>query len=328
MTLQLPTLSNITIGPQGQAYYPANARCLMHVNHRLAVLKASGPAVRDYLQGQITQDMGKLTANRGIHACILSPQGKAVSELHIIEAGSDELIMLAPAAHAVDTVNRLRQFALGHQLRTGIVNCLGVCSIEGPRAGELLHEFGLPEPGEAWLSSCRNDEDSACLVMSANPPSFVVVSDRQTIGRVIQVNGASISDDEAEALRIIRGQIEFGREWDASIHPLNANLIEFDGVSFEKGCYVGQEVTSRMHWRGGIRKRLYRVAIAGRPEALPCPVMSNAKIGTLCSAALDHEERCFGIAHLPIEMADSDSRLSLQNGSCIQVLEPCHADPC
>ena len=73
-------------------------------------LKASGPTVRDYLQGQITQDMGKLTAGQAIHSCILSPQGKAVSELFIIEGNNDELVLLTPASYAVTTVGRLRQF--------------------------------------------------------------------------------------------------------------------------------------------------------------------------------------------------------------------------
>jgi len=126
-------------------------------------------------------------------------------------------------------------------------------------------------------------------------------------------------------MRIIRGMPDFGAEWNESVFPLNANLIEFDGVSFEKGCYVGQEVTSRMHWRGGIKKKLYRVAIDGSPDTLPCPIKSTANIGELHSAAINHENNCFGIAHLPIETVESQAQLYLENGAEISILEPCHA---
>ncbi|HKI61511.1 MAG TPA: tRNA-modifying protein YgfZ, partial [Mariprofundaceae bacterium] len=106
---------------------------------------------------------------------------------------------------------------------------------------------------------------------------------------------------------------------------LNANLIEFNGVSFEKGCYVGQEITSRMHWRGGIKKKLYRVGIEEQPDSLPCPLFTTAKIGELKSAAIDHEGACTGIALLPVEVAESKAPLTLENGSIVTLHEACHA---
>jgi folate-binding protein YgfZ len=291
-----------------------------------SVLKASGPTVRDYLQGQITQDMGKLEAEQAIHSCILSPQGKALSELFIAEGNNDELILLTPATHAVATVNRLRKFSIGHELRLGIVESMAVCTAQGANATDLLEEFALPEPGNTWLASSRNNQmGSVAIVMPNIPRGFWIISDRAQIDKVIQTSENRVPEHELEAMRIIRGMPDFGVEWNESIHPLNANLIEFDGVSFEKGCYVGQEVTSRMHWRGGIRKKLYRVSISGVPDALPCPVKSTVNIGELHSAAIDHEGKCFGIAHLPIETVESNTPLCLENGAEITILEPCHA---
>jgi len=289
-----------------------------------SVLKASGPTVREYLQGQITQDIGKLTPGQAIHSCILTPQGKAVSELYIIE-GFDELFLLTPSEHALATVNRLRQFSLGHELRTGIVEAYGICSLQGAHASELLARFDLPEPGEGWLASSRNKErDAVAIVMPETPRGFWVACDKKQIEAACQTL-APVPEQELEAMRILRGLPDFGAEWDAKTLPLNASLIEFDGVSFEKGCYVGQEVVSRMRWRGGIKKRFYRVAIHGRPDSTPCPILTTAAIGTLASAAIDHMERCFGIAHLPIETADSGAELRLENGAAVEILGPCHA---
>lgn len=319
MTLNIPRLSEQTADRLLHAYVLA-PRC------NWSVLKASGSTVRDYLQGQITQDMNKLTPGQAIHSCILTPQGKALSELFIAEGNNDELILLTPASHAVATVNRLRKFALGHELRMGVVDSMTVCAAQGANAAELLNEFDLSEPGDSWLASSRNNQtDSIALVMPNLPRGFWVISDKAHIDKVIIGSENLVPESELEAMRIIRGMPDFGVEWNESIFPMNANLIEFDGVSFEKGCYVGQEVTSRMHWRGGIRKKLYRVSIDGVPETLPCPVKSTVNIGELHSAAIDHEGNCFGISHLPIETVESNTPLSLENGVEMTVLEPCHA---
>ena len=162
------------------------------------------------------------------------------------------------------------------------------------------------------------------MVMPEQPRGFWLISDREQLQAVLDKQHPA-NEGELEAMRIIRGLPDFAHEWDESIYPLNANLIEFDGVCFEKGCYVGQEVTSRMHWRGGIKKKLYRVAIGGSIDSLPCPIHSSASIGELKSAALDHEQRCFGIALLPISVAESEAVLQLENGTAINVLEACHA---
>ncbi len=319
MTLNLPKLSRQTADQLLHTY-------VLAPRSNWSVLKASCPTVRDYLQGQITQDIEKLTAEQAIHSCVLSPQGKALSELFIAEGNDDELILLTPASHAVATVARLRQFALGHVVRLGIVDSMAICTAQGTNATDLLEEFSLPEPGNTWLASSRNNQTgSVGLIMPNIPRGFWIISDKVHIDHVIRTSENIVPEHELEAMRIIRGMPDFGVEWNESIHPLNANLIEFDGVSFEKGCYVGQEVTSRMHWRGGIRKKLYRVSINGVPTSLPCPVKSTVNIGELHSAAIDHEGNYFGISYLPIETVESNTRLYLENGAEIKILEPCHA---
>ncbi len=287
-----------------------------------SVLKASGSGVREYLQGQITQDMGHLTRKRGIHACVLTPRGKAVSELYILEGKDDELILLAPSAYAVPAVARLRQFTLGYPLRIGVVDACGVLEIQGAQATEKLRQLGLPCTEREWLTT-RHAGDLHTLAMPEKPHGFWLIGGTPELETIVRSN--MLDNGDIEATRILRGILRFGTDWDEKIYPMNANLIEFDGVSFDKGCYVGQEVTSRMHWRGGIKKRFYRVKLANAPDALPCPVLTTAKIGMLTSAAADAEGVCFGIAHLPIDVAESDVSLSLENGAEVNIIEVCHA---
>jgi len=294
------------------------------------VLKASGEGVRKYLQGQITQDMKRLSAQQGIHACLLTPQGKAVSELYILEGIHNELIILTPAETAEIVVARLRQFALGYKLRIGMVDSLTVWNLRGASGAGFLSEIGLEAPENAWLSTSRHPQhEYLTMRINVQQNGFWVIAERTLFAQE-----SRISASEFEALRILDGHPRFTCEWDASIHPLNANLIEFDGVCFDKGCYVGQEVTSRMHWRGGIRKKLYRVQVTAVNKVdnavntlpdLPCPILSRTPVGMLRSLAFDHENQSFGIALLPIEIVVNNTPLKLENGAEVHVLEACHA---
>jgi len=288
-----------------------------------AVLRLTGADVRSYLQSQITQDMRRLSAEQGIHACLLSPQGKPISELYLFDRG-DTLYMLVPDTRARNVIARLRRFSLGHEFTIESAQTLGVYALQGSLAEQGLRELALPAPADGWLA-CAQHANGLVAVMPASPRGFWLVAEREWLAHGPIAPRHRIVERELEAMRIIRGLPVFGVEWDEHVHPLNANLIETDGVSFDKGCYVGQEVTSRMRWRGGIRKRLYHVRLAQCPSALPCPIhAADQPIGTLCSAALDPEERCFGIAWLPIATVERGAEFRLSEGASIEVLGGCH----
>jgi len=277
-----------------------------------AVLKASGEGIRDYLQGQITQDIKLLTPSNPIYTAVLTPQGKMIADMHIIDMGS-EFIMVTQATYAVTLVERLRRFALGHDIRLGCVEALGVLSIQGEATKQIIQE--ITQPIEASLPICEAASQGAWMIMK-----------NTDIDKALANISSTCDENDLEKATIVYGTPRFGRDWDTSIHPLNANLIEMNGVNFDKGCYVGQEVTSRMNWRKGIKKKLYHVKIKGNLPNVPYPIQSNKhKIGMLTSAASNTENRHFGIAHLPIESVENKTPLSLENGDNITVLKACHA---
>ena len=285
-----------------------------------AIIKMSGATRIDYLQGQVTQDMKRLTADHGIYGAILTPQGKTISDMHIISGHDHELIIIARKAYAEALVGRLRQFALGHELRIGMVDSLKLLSIQGKRCDDFLELHNLPIPGTVHLSSAAAPGQELFTIRMAEAADngiWIITDDAESIGEL--VDASSI-----QAARIIKGRPTFGIDWDEKVFPLNANLIEFDGVSFDKGCYVGQEITSRMQWRGGIKKRLYRVELESFPAELPSPISTTVEIGSVTSAALDAEGVVYGIAHLPIELVENGSPLIDANGDSIQIIEMCH----
>jgi len=289
----------------------------------MAVVKASGKRLLEYLQGQITQDIRLLGRESGIYACVLTPQGKPVADLHAIWAETDTVLMLVERTYAVNLVGRLRQFMLGYELRIGVVDNLSAICVQGPEADAALLRAGLPVPEQAhYATACQPEtEIFAIRIPEAAASSIWLVlplpSARDCLDRLDNTAG----EHEMEAVRILHGRPRFGVDWDEHVYPLNANLIERQGVSFDKGCYTGQEVTSRMHWRKAIKWRLYRVRPGNAPACIPCPVLASAKAGALTSLARNAEGELFGIAHLRIEAAAPGSPLMLEDGTTVSLVE-------
>ncbi len=288
-----------------------------------AVLRATGKDARDYLQGQITQDIRRLSASQAIHAALLTPQGKPVSELYIAWRRDDELLLIVPASRRRETLTRLTRFRLGWAVEIEPADDLALCSVQGAACDEALDLLKMSRPADAWLAAAGDDE-RLVVVMPARPRGLWMIAQPQRM-QVVLDHAHRIPEEELEAMRILRGLPRFGVEWDERVHPLNANLIEFDGVSFDKGCYVGQEVTSRMHWRGAIRKRLYRVELTETtpPDSIPCPIGAKTPVGELKSLARDPDGRLLGIAWLPIEIAEAGEHLVTPEGIPVHVIEPC-----
>jgi len=283
---------------------------------RYQVLKASGSDIRPYLQSQITQDMQRLTPKHPIYTAVLTPQGKMVADMYILDIGK-ELMLIAPQAYAEALVERLRRFSMGHDIRLGIVDSLAILSIQTPQT------FAIPENIQTSIQASmpmpEASDDGLWLVVEKGAIP-------QILAKLSSLDAFQICEDnEMDDACIVHGTPCFGRDWDASTHPLNANLVEMNGVSFDKGCYVGQEVTSRMHWRGGVKKKLYHVRIQGDLPQTPCNIQTTIAIGTLASAAKNKDGESYGIAHLPIESVEHHQSLSLENGTPIQVLKVCHA---
>ncbi len=265
--------------------------------HRSAygVIAITGERVDDYLQGQITQDLRRLTSDRLLYAALLTPQGKAVCDLWLAADGARRLLIV-PACALEAACARLRRFSLGYTLTIAADPELTLWSLQGAGSRRMAQALPLAWPLE------ESDDDGCWLLAKAQPAIDATVVDEAVI----------------EAARIAYGTPRFGIDW--CDFPLNANLIERDGISFDKGCFVGQEVASRMRWRGGIRKTLCHCRLAHLPDRLPANICTTAPVGKLTSAALDGDGTPYGIGQLPIETVKANSRLTLEDGSAVTLL--------
>ncbi|MDX8414196.1 MAG: hypothetical protein R8J85_08935 [Mariprofundales bacterium] len=261
-----------------------------------SVIVMEGDGVDDYLQGQITQDIALLTPDRLLYSALLTPQGKAVCDLWLVADGRRRLLIV-PSGACDAACARLRRFSLGYTLTIEADPSLLVWSLQGEGSCQLAQQSSRCWP----MAEASGD---GCWLIADQTPD---------------VDAILVGETVIETARIVHGTPRFGVDW--CDFPLNANLVERGGVSFDKGCFVGQEVVSRMHWRGGIRKTVAHFRLQRLPASLPVDICTSAPIGQLTSAASDSCGGCYGIGQLAIASLTNGDLLTLADGSTIEPVE-------
>jgi len=210
------------------------------------VVKVVGEDARKFLNGLLTADITKVTPQHAAYAALLTPQGKIMVDMIIAEAPSQDgggFFLDCPRALCPSLVERLNFYKLRAKvICEDLSEVLGVMAVwDG--AGES--EYGL----------CYADPRLPGLGMRCMLPPHLASDAAADLA-------AMLTDaDDYEAHRITLGAPRGGLDFyynDA--FPHEADMDQLNGIDFDKGCYVGQEVVSRVEHRGTARKRVVPVA--------------------------------------------------------------------
>lgn len=252
-----------------------------------AVVTVTGADAATFLQGQLTQDLRRLTAARPLRAALCSPQGRVIAlpwlvALPAVDGVEPQVLLVLPAELAEGVVTTLRRYVLRAKARLAVAPTRGVSAWCGeqaaldrvlPRAGDtaLAASHGA---GGCWLRLGPRRVLAIAATGAAAPPApfdGLVPSDA--------------ADFEVEAVRdgepIVRDPTR--EHW----VPQMLNLDALDALSFTKGCYTGQEIVTRTQHRGQIKRRMLRFTTSG--GALPVPgdglLSGDAKVGEIVRVA-------------------------------------------
>jgi len=205
-----------------------------HLKDR-AVIALEGGEAREFLQGLVTNDLKKLAPATGLYAALLTPQGKILFDFLVTEG--DGAVLLDCAADRADAlVKRLTMYRLRAKIEIAIRPQLSVYVGLTGRPAERAITFADPRLAALGPRS---------IGASAEMPDFLPGSASYHVARL--------------ALGVPEGA-DFGSD---KVFALDAGLDELQGVAFDKGCYVGQELTARMKHRGTARKRILVVRADG-----------------------------------------------------------------
>ena len=247
-----------------------------HLTDR-GVVRVGGPEARGFLQGLVTGNVVTLGEGEARWAALLSPQGKILFDF-LMSAESDAIWLDVNREKIADLVKRLTHVQAARQGR------------DRRRKREFRRRRAL------WRRAGEGARDSRHPDMGTR---LIVPADRIEAQMLTFGGDFGLADYAAHriALGVPEGGVDFAY---GDAFPHEADMDQLNGVDFKKGCFVGQEVVARMHYRGTTRNRVLKVLLDGAAPPPGAIVMAGEiKIGTMGSSA-----GAQGLALLRIDRAE------------------------
>jgi folate-binding protein YgfZ len=232
--------------------------------HDRGLLKVSGDDAIDFLQGLVTNDVSKAAPGRALYSAMLSPQGKYLYDFFIIHMNG-ELAIDCESGRLGEFKRKLNMYKLRSKVQlTEINQDFIVSAFIGDNVAEALQLNNSEGVAKSFLGG-----------IAFIDPRVTGIGGRAVIPRenaeekLIEAGFSAGNPEEYESLRLSLGLPDGSRDMvvDKAI-LLENGFQELNGIDWEKGCYMGQELTARTHYRGLIKKRLMPVQIEG---PLPAP---------------------------------------------------------
>jgi len=236
-------------------------------------LAFTGAQAKTFLQGQVTNDVEALTPGTGCYAALLSPKGKMLGDLRILDTG-DELLLDVERSALQGIFNVLHRARVGFdaELHKRTVQS-GLLSLVGPDARRVAGPQAEALPDGEHANAAAEIDGVATRVVATDVGIDLICDAEQTtaLADALAARGAqAVPESAAEVLRVERGRPRYGVDLDDTTIPQEAGLNE-RAVSFTKGCYVGQETVARLFYKGKPNRHL-------RGLRLSAPVASGTEL--------------------------------------------------
>jgi folate-binding protein YgfZ len=258
-------------------------------------LLARGPEAAEYLQGQLTNDIESLEPGEGCYAALLDRKGHMQADMRVLRLGPEELWLDTEAIAKERLLRHLGMYKLGRDVELADESAEhAILSVIGPGAAEAVatgaqgeehahREIELGAPCRAVATDLGMD-----LIVPASSAAAVrdALSERGTV---------EVSEAAAEVLRVELGRPRYGAEMSEATIPAEAGIND-RAVSFTKGCYIGQETVSRLHYKGRPNRHLRGLRLSAPARAGDVIRLGDREVGHIGTA-------CISPAHGPIAMA-------------------------
>jgi len=266
-----------------------------------AVWKLSGPDAERYLNGQVTNDVTRLPDGHSIYAAVCTAKGRMDGDLYIAKHGGDFHLDADPA---------LRE-SLGARLEKFLIADDAVLE-DITESWRVLHRFG-PAPADL--------KDGFAI---ANSRFGIAGHDLWApIGSGVGASDAPVGEDILETLRLENGMPKWGAELTPNTLPPEAGPHMLAGISYSKGCYVGQETIARLKSVGHVNKTLVflRSATAEFPPVGAKLTLDGKETGAITSSGFSPRLEK-GIALAYVQRQHATDGTSLQAGALNLTIAP------
>jgi folate-binding protein YgfZ len=261
-------------------------------------LAFTGAQAKELLQGQVTNDVEALTPGAGCYAALLSPKGKMLGDLRVLDTGEE--LWLDTERSALQAI-----FNVLHRANVGFDAELhkrtlqqGLVALVGPEARRVAGADAEALPHEEHANAAIElDGIPARAIVTDVGLDLVCDAERTAaLTAALTARGAQpVPESAAEVLRVEHGRPRYGVDLDDTTIPQEAGL-NARAVSFTKGCYVGQETVARLHYKGKPNRHLRGLRLSA-PVASGTELTADGRVvGRVGSVAVSPEHGPIGLA--------------------------------
>lgn len=235
-----------------------------------SVLRVEGGDARHFLQGLITNDITKATNSHVIYAAMLTPQGKYLHDFFVI-AQEDNLLLETAASHADSLLKRLTMYKLRAKVTLAKTE-LAVLGADNLPALSLPEEDGGALPLPDFEAVAFRDPRNASLGLRILLPE----QQKKAFIEHYQLTAGADADYTLQRLRLKIPEADTDLIPEQSL-PLEHCMDEAHAIDYDKGCYVGQEVTARTKHRATLHRTLFQVKAEVPLPPTGTPITLNGK---------------------------------------------------
>ena len=259
----------------------------------LGLLKISGPESAKFLQGQLSCDVEAIPSGKGLMAAHCNPQGRVISLFYAVNINGD-FYLIMPLDLIEDALSALKKYA--PFFKTQLQDATGDYSITGA------------------VKKDRNPDMLASIDIGSNLHRTI-----QLLPATTSHNQNSLTYDEWHMLDMIEGIPLIHHDTSAKFLPHDINLPQLNAISFSKGCYTGQEIIARMHYRGQPKKHLYRGTSAIKLTPGTLLTSEGNPSGAIIDCSQSMYNNLYPLLFTATETAVTSQQLQTEQGQFIQL---------
>lgn len=242
------------------------------------LISAAGADAANFLQGQLTCDMRLIDETHSRPGGLCTPKGRLLA-LSWIFRREERYLLLLPGSLLQPTLTRLSRYVLRAQVVLE-ASPLALLGVSGPNIPGLLEAAGIAVPAAA--DGVAQGGECTVVRLPDAGPRFLIAAEPATLAALwpqLIVRARPVAMPAWDLLEVSAGLPRVLPETLEEFIPQALNLDLLGGVAFDKGCYTGQEIVARVHYRGTVKRRCYLAAGPGDPPAPGTPVYGASELG-------------------------------------------------
>lgn len=321
-------MSTTTTSPTSTAaeeYRALREGCGLAGRSWMGRLEILGADRHRFLNGYVTCDVKSLAPGEGAYGFITNHQGRILSDV-VVTALEDRFWLLLPPGQEEAVAKHLRKYILADRVEVLPLEDMQPLTLIGPRALEILGDANLPPEGD-WRhvrSRVHGTEVELQRAGRLGAEAYILWVSASIARPLMEelLGNPAVREVGAEALDVLRAEAgipRFGVDFGPENFPQETGAEE--AVSYTKGCYLGQEVVARIHYRGGVQKTLRGLIFDGPAPAPGTPLLHDGREAGAATTVVESPAlgRPIGLAILHRRAAEPGTRLEVQGGGTAEV---------